>query len=276
MQETDWADRFSRDVDNLLDEVGPTEPEPFSPEYRQALELARTLATTDFSVESRVRHTLRHRLLNRVGVPTRSLRPKDSGAQTVPWQRIRIATAVALTIFLIVFTTLVWSGPYRMQPVAPGRTSLGEVGKMLAVRQSQGSAQVRLAWGVGPSLYLAYNPGCLCCTWGSSSARQWGQSTQPPLMTSYILARAENPHLESTLPDAIAALPFTPSVGLMYFDTSGAATSTHDSFAYSAVFDVRPLDGVVMADGSSRRIRSGTSLCLLEGCPYLPLILKRR
>ncbi|MDH4136821.1 MAG: hypothetical protein OEW09_08950 [Anaerolineae bacterium] len=35
--------------------------------YRQALDLARTLAATDFSTESQVRQSLRRRLLNQVG-----------------------------------------------------------------------------------------------------------------------------------------------------------------------------------------------------------------
>jgi hypothetical protein len=64
MNEQDRAERFSRDVDSLLAEADQTDDLPTPPEYRQVLELARTLATTDFSAESQVQHALRRRLLN--------------------------------------------------------------------------------------------------------------------------------------------------------------------------------------------------------------------
>ena len=67
MNERDWADRFSSDVDGLLNQAGRTDSEPTPTEYRQALDLARTLATADFSAESQVRQELRRRLLNRIG-----------------------------------------------------------------------------------------------------------------------------------------------------------------------------------------------------------------
>jgi len=63
--ERDWADRFTRDMDSLLNEAGRTDSEPTPTEYHQALDLARTLATTDFSTESQVWQALRRRLLNR-------------------------------------------------------------------------------------------------------------------------------------------------------------------------------------------------------------------
>lgn len=44
MNERDWADCFSRDVDSLLSEAGRTDSEPTPTEYRQALDLAHTLA----------------------------------------------------------------------------------------------------------------------------------------------------------------------------------------------------------------------------------------
>lgn len=64
MNEQDWADRFSHDVDNLLNEARRMDSEPTPTEYRQALDLAHTLATTDFSTESQMRRALRRRLLN--------------------------------------------------------------------------------------------------------------------------------------------------------------------------------------------------------------------
>jgi hypothetical protein len=64
MNEKDWADRFTRDVDNLLDEAGQTDAEPMSAEYSHTLDLARGLITADFSAESQTRQILRRRLLN--------------------------------------------------------------------------------------------------------------------------------------------------------------------------------------------------------------------
>lgn len=68
MNERDWADRFSHDVDTLLNEAGRSDDEPTPAAYRQALDLAHILATTDLSNESKGRAALRRRLLNRVGV----------------------------------------------------------------------------------------------------------------------------------------------------------------------------------------------------------------
>jgi hypothetical protein len=65
MDERDWADRFICDVDGLLMEAGRMDSGPLPAEYRQALEMARLLATVDFSVESRERHALRLRLIDR-------------------------------------------------------------------------------------------------------------------------------------------------------------------------------------------------------------------
>jgi outer membrane protein assembly factor BamB len=66
MNKRELADRFSSDVDVLLHEAGVTDPKPTVPEYDDMLDLARTLATTDFSQRSQIRHSLRRRLLNRI------------------------------------------------------------------------------------------------------------------------------------------------------------------------------------------------------------------
>lgn len=69
MNKRDLADRFSGDVDQMLGELGVTDTEPASKEYRDMLAVARQLASADFSRQSKVRHSLRRRLLNRVGQP---------------------------------------------------------------------------------------------------------------------------------------------------------------------------------------------------------------
>lgn len=66
MNKRELTDRFSSDVDHLLREAGLTEPKPTAPEYDDMFTLARTLARTDFSPQSRIRHSLRRRLLNRI------------------------------------------------------------------------------------------------------------------------------------------------------------------------------------------------------------------
>lgn len=100
MNERAWADCFSRDVDSLLSEAGRTDSEPLPTEYRQALDLARILATTDFSAESRVRQALRRRLLNRVG--EREERQRRNAYPVRPFFRGRRSTVI-LTAVLAVF-----------------------------------------------------------------------------------------------------------------------------------------------------------------------------
>ena len=112
MNEQDWAERFSRDVDSLLNEAGRTEAEPIPTEYRQALDLARTLATTDFSVESRVRQTLRRRLLNRIGAREGGQQRKEITMRTFFRKRrpVGVLTAAAQQVYSIIQRIVV--GPY--------------------------------------------------------------------------------------------------------------------------------------------------------------------
>ena len=98
--EPDWADRFSRDVESLLNQTGRTDSEPTPTEYRQALALARTLATTDFSAESQVRLELRSRLLNRIS--TRGKKQQRNPYPVQPFFRSR-QSIVILTTVLAVF-----------------------------------------------------------------------------------------------------------------------------------------------------------------------------
>ncbi|NIV28967.1 MAG: hypothetical protein GWN58_05480, partial [Anaerolineae bacterium] len=55
MSESDLADRFTRDVDNLLMDGGEMDVEPAPPEYAADVQMARELVAADFSVESPVR-----------------------------------------------------------------------------------------------------------------------------------------------------------------------------------------------------------------------------
>ena len=108
MNERDWADRFGHDVDSLLSEAGRTDSEPTPTEYRQALDLAHTLATTDFSAESRVRQALRRRLLNRVGEREGWQQRKEYAMRTLFWRR---HPAVILPIVVLLVSALVLAIP---------------------------------------------------------------------------------------------------------------------------------------------------------------------
>ncbi len=108
--ERDWADRFTRDVDGLLNEAGRTDSEPLPAEYRQALDLARMLATTDLSAESQVRHTLRRRLLNQVGAREGWQLRKEYVMRTFFRQR-RAAVILAYVVLAgLLVVTLAWPG----------------------------------------------------------------------------------------------------------------------------------------------------------------------
>ena len=111
MNEQDWADRFSRDVDGFLNEAGRADAEPTPTEYRQALDVARTLAATDWSGESRVRQSLRRRLLSQFDV--REGR-KDATMKSHPpyglRRRLLIGIGSALAL-LLVFAFLYPGGP---------------------------------------------------------------------------------------------------------------------------------------------------------------------
>jgi hypothetical protein len=102
MNEQDWADRFSHDVDSLLSKAGRSDDVPMPAAYRQALDLARVLATTDFSDESRHRAALRRPLLNRVG--RREDKPRHR-------ERTRPALVVSmLTLAVLFLIAAAWPG----------------------------------------------------------------------------------------------------------------------------------------------------------------------
>ena len=66
MNEQDWADRFSHDMDSLLEKSGHIDLDPLPEDYRDALAMARTLTQTDFSHESLERRVIRNRLLSSI------------------------------------------------------------------------------------------------------------------------------------------------------------------------------------------------------------------
>lgn len=108
MTERDWADRFTHDVDSLLAEAGRSDAEPMPTEYRQALELARALAMVDFSGESRVRQSLRRRLLSGGGVQEEH-RQRVTAVRTPPYRR-RALVMASVILAVCLAGMLIWPG----------------------------------------------------------------------------------------------------------------------------------------------------------------------
>ena len=113
MNERDWADRFSHDVDNLLNKSGRIDFEPLPDDYRDALILARTLATTDFSPASQVRHRLRRRLIEKLDSPAGLRSRRGPIVKPHPSHRLRrrLMVSIAGALALLLAITLLSGGP---------------------------------------------------------------------------------------------------------------------------------------------------------------------
>ncbi len=117
MSERDLADRFSREVDRILrDHDECTDEEHMCIEYRRNLDMARTLASGDFSSESRIRDALRSCLLQQNDVREvhrlRQLEKKETLMRTIReyvLKPIPAATLAAIALAIIVLP-LAWPG----------------------------------------------------------------------------------------------------------------------------------------------------------------------
>jgi len=114
MNERDWAERFSHDVDDLLNEAGRADAEPPSEEYRQDLDLARTLATTDFSDESQMRQAVRRRLLNQIDARERAAPRKENSTHVASWRRSPAMIVTALILAGLLVVMLAWPGALKV------------------------------------------------------------------------------------------------------------------------------------------------------------------
>lgn len=109
MTDKDFADRINHDIDALLD--GRTRlPEEAAGEYQEILQIAQCLAQNDMSRQSRVRVSLRKRLLSRIPPQTQreAWSPKlNKGNQTMhPKMRSTIfAITATITLILVLATT---------------------------------------------------------------------------------------------------------------------------------------------------------------------------
>jgi len=131
MSEREWADRLSRDVDELLRRAERVDDEPASDEYRELLKVAGDLATLDPSRRSRIRVELRGRLLQqlvecqtRVGAPTSGWHIARAPRPSLLILRHPAWAALALLLVLLIALSLMW--PHTLTAVADGARRLVE------------------------------------------------------------------------------------------------------------------------------------------------------
>lgn len=108
MSEREWADRFDHDQGRPLSSDDRIGTEPLPTGYRQALDLARTIATTDFSTESRVRQSLRRRLLDQVSARDEWNARKERTTHTHAYRRRSVAVLVAVLLLSLLGLAIVW------------------------------------------------------------------------------------------------------------------------------------------------------------------------
>ena len=110
MNEKELSERFSHDVDNLLRERERDDSQLMSVEYRQNLDLARTLATADFSDESVERESLRRRLLQKIDKREMWSEKKERIMQPVFWKRHPVFSLLTVMLTLLLLASLFWPG----------------------------------------------------------------------------------------------------------------------------------------------------------------------
>jgi hypothetical protein len=124
MSELDWAKRFSRDVDALVRGNKPDQAAAPPPDYRQALDLARTLATANLAAESRGRQALRARLLAQAaGVPGQTRGALGGWAF---WRPALVILSLAMTVLILL----------SMMTFAPAQATPSPSPAQLATRPS--------------------------------------------------------------------------------------------------------------------------------------------
>lgn len=129
--EAEWADRFDRDVERLLQNRDPAGwDSPDLPEdYRETLSVAQTLRSTEVAQLSRVRYSLRQRL-TRAGRQRTSAQSKiiDRGVHTMKAGFLRLSTA-GRTVTVLALLALFLSLSLTFQPVrALAGQVLGQIG----------------------------------------------------------------------------------------------------------------------------------------------------
>jgi hypothetical protein len=131
MNELDWAERFSRDVDALLHGHAPDSETTHAPEYRQALDLARTLATANLATESEGRQALRARLLAQAAgspSPVRGASLEGAAGGWAFWRPALVILSLATTVLILL----------SMMTLAPAQGTPSPSPAQVATRPSTG------------------------------------------------------------------------------------------------------------------------------------------
>lgn len=115
MDEQYWAGLFGDQVDGLLSETARSAEAAAPPEYAAAMELARQLASADFSLESRQRETVRRRLLSLDVSRQKRISHKEAimkalTVRPVVWKALGAALAALLLVSLLFPANVVAAG----------------------------------------------------------------------------------------------------------------------------------------------------------------------
>ena len=153
MDDPEWADRFVHDVDTFVKEAARVESAPAPAHYRQAVDLARVLATTDFSVESRTRQSLRRRLLNQLDGHREWERRSIPPSHRLLPQRHPALGAATVVLASLLLLTLMWPRPFTVMiggvEASMQHWLLGQRSAVTQVASSERAAALLVAPAVG-------------------------------------------------------------------------------------------------------------------------------
>jgi hypothetical protein len=170
MTEQELADQFGQDVDELLQGHYPERPST-TPEYRPALDLAQTLATTDLSAESQQRAPLRHHLLSQIHRPERPASVTVTSVAALFMPLVRRVPAAICVVLAIVVIHLAWSGDLHR-----GATDLS-----VAFRESLQAAYASLPPSQPPfAVPITTTAGLAASPWPMMSGPEALATTQVP------------------------------------------------------------------------------------------------
>jgi outer membrane protein assembly factor BamB len=206
MNQRELAERFTTEVDHFLYESNVTDPRPTAPEYAELLTVAHNLAATDFSQQSRIRHPLRRRLLNRIETTITSAEvPGPLGLiKSIFNQKFMLATVTGVVLVLGLITLLARSElPLRQKMVE----LLAQIVAYLPFERPVGPHRLALRWqfrgqdGISSNpvaangvIYTGSNDGYLYALDGRSGRELWrfkttqGISLSPAVVGNTIYA----------------------------------------------------------------------------------------
>jgi hypothetical protein len=148
MNEQDWANRFREDLDAILQGRHPENEAP-TEEYREMLALSHTFSTLDMSEDSRIRRTLKHKLLHAPARKRRSSQGDDNMNSEFKNAQRRPATGVyaAIAALLLVLAAALMIPAVRASASAlfrffvPGETDANPGMQPTVVPPAQGAGE---------------------------------------------------------------------------------------------------------------------------------------